>query len=276
MDAGDLDVYNTTFITNSASIGTAICANQAQGYGSPNVRLVGNKFINHTKSGDLLVIDLSKSVLELSDNYYYNNSLVFSKSKISEEERIGNTTVLNIQFNLKNSKYYDSDILSKSGYFVYVDDVYLKTVYSESFNLTFNDGKEHKVYVRSVAGATNSNNLTVNGIPVQYVYVSVNGNDNNNGSKNSPVRTIAKAISLNTNGIYILEGNYNEYGLNITNDLKIVGDGKATIGGSNSAIPIFKISNNANVSFNNLNFADVSNGEITDPVVNEFCAMNWL
>ena len=262
MDAGDLDVYNTTFITNSASIGTAICANQAQGYGSPNVRLVGNKFINHTKSGDLLVIDLSKSVLELSDNYYYNNSLVFSKSKISEEERIGNTTVLNIQFNLKNSKYYDSDILSKSGYFVYVDDVYLKTVYSESFNLTFNDGKEHKVYVRSVAGATNSNNLTVNGIPVQYVYVSVNGNDNNNGSKNSPVRTIAKAISLNTNGIYILEGNYNEYGLNITNDLKIVGDGKATIGGSNSAIPIFKISNNANVSFNNLNFADVSNGEI--------------
>ena len=262
MDAGDLDVYNTTFITNSASIGTAICANQAQGYGSPNVRLVGNKFINHTKSGDLLVIDLSKSVLELSDNYYYNNSLVFSKSKISEEERIGNTTVLNIQFNLKNSKYYDSDILSKSGYFVYVDDVYLKTVYSESFNLTFNDGKEHKVYVRSVAGATNSNNLTVNGIPVQYVYVSVNGNDNNNGSKNSPVRTIAKAISLNTNGIYILEGNYNEYGLNITNDLKIVGDGKATIGGSNSDIPIFKISNNANVSFNNLKFADVSNGEI--------------
>ena len=131
--------------------------------------------------------------------------LVFSKSKISEEERIGNTTVLNIQFNLKNSKYYDSDILSKSGYFVYVDDVYLKTVYSESFNLTFNDGKEHKVYVRSVAGATNSNNLTVNGIPVQYVYVSVNGNDNNNGSKNSLVRTIAKAISLNTNGIYILE-----------------------------------------------------------------------
>ena len=262
MDAGDLEVYNTTFITNSASIGTAICANQAQGYGSPNVRLVGNKFINHTKSGDLLVIDLSKSVLELSDNYYYNNSLVFSKSKISEEERIGNTTVLNIQFNLKNSKYYDSDILSKSGYFVYVDDVYLKTVYNESFNLTFNDGKEHKVYVRSVAGATNSNNLTVNGIPVQYVYVSVNGNDNNNGSKNSPVRTIAKAISLNTNGIYILEGNYNEYGLNITNDLKIVGDGKATIGGSNSAIPIFKISNNANVSFNNLNFADVSNGEI--------------
>ena len=50
MDAGDLEVYNTTFITNSASIGTAICANQAQGYGSPNVRLVGNKFINHTKS----------------------------------------------------------------------------------------------------------------------------------------------------------------------------------------------------------------------------------
>lgn len=128
MDAGDLDVYNTTFIANSASIGTAICANQAQGYGSPNVRLIGNKFINHTVVGDVLIIDLSKSELELSDNYYYNNSLVFSKTKLSEEERIGNTTVLNIQFKLKNDKYYDSDILSKSGYFVYVDGVYLKTV----------------------------------------------------------------------------------------------------------------------------------------------------
>ena len=89
--------------------------------------------------------------------------------------------------------------------------------------MTFNDGKEHKVYVRSVAGVSNSNNLTVNGVPVQYIYVSVNGNDNNNGSKNAPVRTIAKAISLNTNGIYILEGNYREYGLNINSDLKIVG-----------------------------------------------------
>ena len=262
MDAGDLDVYNTTFIANSASIGTAICANQAQGYGSPNVRLIGNKFINHTVVGDVLIIDLSKSELELSDNYYYNNSLVFSKTKLSEEERIGNTTVLNIQFKLKNDKYYDSDILSKSGYFVYVDGVYLKTVYSESFNLTFNDGKEHKVYVRSVAGVSNSNNLTVNGVPVQYIYVSVNGNDNNNGSKNAPVRTIAKAISLNTNGIYILEGNYREYGLNINSDLKIVGDGKVIIGGISSADPVFKISNSANVSFNNLKFADVSNGEI--------------
>ena len=262
MDAGDLDVYNTTFIANSASIGTAICANQAQGYGSPNVRLIGNKFINHTVVGDVLIIDLSKSELELSDNYYYNNSLVFSKTKLSEEERIGNTTVLNIQFKLKNDKYYDSDILSKSGYFVYVDGVYLKTVYSESFNLTFNDGKEHKVYVRSVAGVSNSNNLTVNGVPVQYIYVSVNGNDNNNGSKNAPVRTIAKAISLNTNGIYILEGNYREYGLNINSDLKIVGDGKVIIGGISSADPVFKISNSANVSFNNLKFADISNGEI--------------
>ena len=262
MDAGDLDVYNTTFIANSASIGTAICANQAQGYGSPNVRLIGNKFINHTVVGDVLIIDLSKSELELSDNYYYNNSLVFSKTKLSEEERIGNTTVLNIQFKLKNDKYYDSDILSKSGYFVYVDGVYLKTVYSESFNLTFNDGKEHKVYVRSVAGVSNSNNLTVNGVPVQYIYVSVNGNDNNNGSKNAPVRTIAKAISLNTNGIYILEGNYREYGLNINSDLKIVGDGKAIIGGISSADSVFKISNNANVSFNNLKFADIFNGEI--------------
>ena len=43
---------------------------------------------------------------------------------------------------------------------------------------------------------------------------------------------------------------------------KIVGDGKVIIGGISSADPVFKISNSANVSFNNLKFADISNGEI--------------
>ena len=56
-----LSRLNSTFIKNSASIGTAICANQAHGYGSPDVYLVGNKFINHTRIGDVLIIDLDPS-----------------------------------------------------------------------------------------------------------------------------------------------------------------------------------------------------------------------
>ena len=262
MDSGDLEVYNTTFISNSASIGTAICANQAQGYGSPNVKLVNNKFFNHTKFGDLLVIDLSNSLLELSNNYYENNSIIFSKIKLSEESRVGNTTTLRIQATIKNQKYYDEDILFKGGYLVYVDGVYVKTVYDTIFNLTFADSKEHKVYVRPLAADNGTNVLVVNGIPIEYVYVSINGNDANDGSKNSPVRTIAKAISLKTNGIYILEGTYEEYGLVINNDLKIIGEGDVIIGHVDSIALIFNVTNNASVSFNGLKFTNITNGEI--------------
>ncbi|WP_299524150.1 Ig-like domain repeat protein [uncultured Methanobrevibacter sp.] len=262
MDNGDLDVYNSTFISNSASIGTAICANQAQGYGSPNVRLINNKFFNHTKSGDVLVIDLSNSILELSNNYYENNSIVFSKIKLSEESRIGNTTTLYIQATIKNQKYYDEDILSREGYLVYVDGVYVKTVHDTHFNLTFTDGKEHKVYVRPVVAENGTNVLIVNGVPIEYIYVSVNGNDANNGSKDSPVRTIARAISLNTNGIYILDGTYSEYGLVISSDLKIVGQGNVIIGCVDYTMPIFNITNNATVTFKGLRFTNITNSEI--------------
>ncbi|MDO5815704.1 MAG: hypothetical protein Q4Q18_08690, partial [Methanobrevibacter sp.] len=61
MDEGGLEVRNTTFIKNSASYGTAICAISAGSYGSPDVVIVGNKFINHTRAGDVLDIRLAPS-----------------------------------------------------------------------------------------------------------------------------------------------------------------------------------------------------------------------
>ena len=81
MDEGGITVLNTTFISNSASIGTAICAIQHVDHGSPDVTLIGNRFINHTRVGDALVIRLahySKCILQ--DNYYQLRS---------EERRVG-------------------------------------------------------------------------------------------------------------------------------------------------------------------------------------------
>lgn len=44
-----------------------------------------------------------------------------------------------------------------------------------------------------------------------------NGSDTNNGLYHSPVQTIQKAIDLNTDIIYLLDGNYTETGINVTN-----------------------------------------------------------
>ena len=86
MDRGSIAVINTTFISNAASIGTAICALDPGGdWGSPNVIITGNKFINHTRSGDVLVIRLGESEGIIQDNYYLGNSIEFSKLDLKLE-----------------------------------------------------------------------------------------------------------------------------------------------------------------------------------------------
>ena len=70
MDKGSLEVRDTIFIANSASIGTAICAIAVVNYGSPDVILINNSFINHTRVGDVLIIQLwNSSYKNISNNF---------------------------------------------------------------------------------------------------------------------------------------------------------------------------------------------------------------
>ena len=90
------------------------------------------------------------------------------------------------------------------------------------------------------------------------IYVSNSGDDNNEGSLNSPVATIAKAIELaSLNGgskqIIIKEGSYNESNLTISSDLTITGLGKVVIDGKYND-RLFNISDGYEVVFNNLHF----------------------
>ena len=59
MDDGSLEVRDSTFISNAAAHGSAICAIEAGSYGSPDVIIVNNTFINHTRAGDVLDIELA-------------------------------------------------------------------------------------------------------------------------------------------------------------------------------------------------------------------------
>lgn len=68
------------------------------------------------------------------------------------------------------------------------------------------------------------------------IYVNKTGDDNNNGSIEAPVASLAKAIELANKGlgqIVIDEGTYTGYGYQVTKDLNITGMGKVTLDANN-------------------------------------------
>ena len=107
------------------------------------------------------------------------------------------------------------------------------------------------------------NNQTVNVIieakQLDTIFVSENGNDINEGSELSPVKTIARAIQLASSGkIIILPGNYIENNLVINNNLTITGRGNVVIDGNASGV-IFTINAGNNVYLSNLNIKNAVN-----------------
>ena len=260
MDRGSIAVINTTFISNAASIGTAICALDPGGdWGSPNVIITGNKFINHTRSGDVLVIRLGESEGIIQDNYYLGNSIEFSKLDLKLENVNVSQASFKIDTKLSNPKYYDSDILDKTLYDVYVNNNYVKTVNSKKFTLDFGDLDIFNVYVIPTISNQKSNNLTVISTR-EYIFVSKGmGNDANNGlSRKSPVHSIKKAIELaqNCKNILIMDGEFCEENLQVNYDLTIKGEGNAKFIGSLSNT-MFNI-NSCNFTLKNMNIINLT------------------
>ena len=256
MDEGSLEVYNSIFIKNSASIGTAICAiNGGLSHGSPDVRLVGNQFINHTRIGDVLDIRVATgSVAEIRDNYYSNNSIVFSKLKLVADDPTNDGKVtFHVDAALKNPKSYDEDILEKSKYDVYVNGAYKTTVSSTDFTLDLGKGNTAHVYVVPSISTSKSNEVFA-GIAKTYIYVSQSrGDDNNDGSTRAkPVKTLNKSIELarSTENITNLVIDYN---------LTIVAENNAAITATGN---IFTITD-GDVKFENLTFKNCKYGTNT-------------
>ncbi|WP_455906301.1 Ig-like domain repeat protein [Methanobrevibacter smithii] len=86
------------------------------------------------------------------------------------------------------------------------------------------------------------------------VWVSKEGNDENNGSQISPVATIKKALELVSDGysIYIAPGTYLEYGLEITKSVNIIGSGKVIIDADNNGKIISTTNKSAVINLANL------------------------
>ena len=255
MDEGSLEVRNTIFISNSASIGTAISATEAGSYGSPDVIIVNNTFINHTRAGDVFKVRVVNTICNISNNYYLGNSIEFSNLTLTILNMGKEESILQINASLTNPSYYDADILDKTLYDVYVNNRYVKTVNSTVFTLDFGDLDICNVYVIPTISNRKSNEVTLISSR-EYIFVSKkNGNDTNNGSsRDAPVSTIKRALELaqTCQNIILLDGDYSESNVQINYDVCIKGEGNATLTGetsfTSSSIFILK-----NLKINNLN-----------------------
>ena len=231
MDKGSLEVRDTTFIANSAAHGTAINARSAGEYGSPDVIIINNTFINHIRVDDVLNVNVDGTTYDVFDNYYYGNSIVFSNLTLESISVSDEKAVLMVTASLTNPKYYDEDILNKTLYDVYVNDKYVKTVNSTVFDFEFGDLDICNVYVIPTISNRKTNELTLVSTR-SYIFVSQGlGDDNYNGlSRQTPVKTIKKALQLakDCKNILILDGEFNENNLTIDYDLTIKSEGNAT------------------------------------------------
>ena len=255
MDEGSLEVRNTVFIANSASIGTAICAIEAGSYGSPDVIIVNNTFINHTRVGDVLNVRVIGTILNISDNIYLGNSIEFSTLTLKTLSQGNDQASLQVTAKLSHPGYYDSDILEKTCYDVYVNDEYVKTVNTTKFTVDFGDLDICRVYVIPTISNCKSNEVTITSTR-EYIFVSQNkGSDNNNGlTRNTPVKSIKKALELAVNykNIILLDGEYNESDLAINYDLTLKGENDAALTGATSFIA------NNNFELKNLKIINLS------------------
>ena len=168
MDEGGLTIHNTKFINNSAAIGQAICAYYVEGYGDdPNIELINNTFINHTGAADTLTIKLktgTKTTAILKNNTYLNSTIklkTFNIVPTSSNIEINKEYEFKVIIELDNAGGYDEDILNKTFYKLYVNEIFEKEFGPEStFKLNITQ-KETLLTIIPTIGYGNSKNITI-------------------------------------------------------------------------------------------------------------------
>ena len=254
MDKGSIEVRNSMFISNSASIATAICAWEAGSYGSPDIYIINNTFINHTRAGDVLNVKVIGTECIVSGNNYIGNSIEFANLTLTPLNVGNEQATLQVSASLSHPNYYESDILDKTFYDVYINNKYVKTVNSTVFTIDFGDLDICDVYVIPTISNRKTNNVTLISTR-EYIFVSKNGNDINDGkSRSTPVSTIKKALELakDCKNIILLDGSYSEDNLQINYNIQIKGENNATLTDKTS----FVLNSNftlKNIQISNLN-----------------------
>ena len=273
---GNVSVTDSVFKNNQAKLGAALYLN-----GGSNSTISYSVLLNNTAEGDYAISNVESASGVATVNYNWwgtnfpknlvpstvtlNNWVIMSADPTTvTDAEIGDVKTISVNFN-KYSSFDTINDLSKPLPAIDVEFSAVNGTLASNLVSTVNGVAAVSYTVNGndqIAAKSGSQTLTIEVVaklPVTDVWVSSTGSDANDGSQDSPVATIAKAIELVAEGytIHVGEGTYIANSLTIAKSFAMIGSGKVIIDGN--ASKIMNINENTIVNFTNVAFTNALN-----------------
>ena len=273
---GNVSVTDSVFKNNQAKLGAALYLN-----GGSNSTISYSVLLNNVAEGDYAISNAESASGVATVNYNWwgtnspknlvpstvtlNNWVIMSADPTTvTDAEIGDVKTISVNFN-KYSSFDTINDLSKPLPAIDVEFSAVNGTLASNLVSTVNGVAAVSYTVNGndqIAVKSGSQTLTIEVVaklPVTDVWVSASGSDANDGSQDSPVATIAKAIELVAEGytIHVGEGTYIANSLTIAKSFAMIGSGKVIIDGN--ASKIMNINENTIVNFTNVAFTNALN-----------------
>ena len=269
---GNVSVTDSVFKNNQAKLGAALYLN-----GGSNSTISYSVLLNNTAEGDYAISNVESASGVATVNYNWwgtnspknlvpstvtlNNWVIMSADPNTMIAEIGDVKTISVNFN-KYSSFDTINDLSKPLPDIDVEFSAVNGTLASNLVSTVNGVAAVSYTVNGndqITAKSGSQTLTIEVVaklPVTDVWVSSTGSDANDGSQDSPVATIAKAIELVAEGytIHVGEGTYIANSLTIAKSFAMIGSGKVIIDGN--ASKIMNINENTIVNFTNVAFTN--------------------
>ena len=273
---GNVSVTDSVFKNNQAKLGAVLYLN-----GGSNSIISYSVLLNNTAEGDYAISNAESASGVATVNYNWwgtnspknlvpstvtlNNWVIMSADPTTvTDAEIGDVKTISVNFN-KYSSFGAIKDLSKPLPAIDVEFSAVNGTLTSNLVSTV-DGVASVTYTVNgndqITAKSGSQTLTIEVVaklPVTDVWVSASGSDANDGSQDSPVATIAKAIELvaESHTIHVGEGTYIANSLTIAKSFAMIGSGKVIIDGN--ASKIMTINENTIVNFTNVAFTNALN-----------------
>ena len=261
-------ISNTVFRNNAVKYGGAIYATKSSDATIGIVNIINSTFESNsanTGQGGALFVSGGECIVKESMFITLNNWVIMSADPTTvTDAEIGDVKTISVNFN-KYSSFGAIKDLSKPLPAIDVEFSAVNGTLTSNLVSTV-DGVASVTYTVNgndqITAKSGSQTLTIEVVaklPVTDVWVSSTGSDANDGSQDSPVATIAKAIELVAEGytIHVGEGTYIANSLTIAKSFAMIGSGKVIIDGN--ASKIMTINENTIVNFTNVAFTNALN-----------------
>ena len=273
---GNVSVTDSVFKNNQAKLGAALYLN-----GGSNSTISYSVLLDNVAEGDYAISNAESASGVATVNYNWwgtnspknlvpstvtlNNWVIMSADPTTvTDAEIGDVKTISVNFN-KYSSFDTINDLSKPLPAIDVEFSVVNGTLASNLVSTVNGVAAVSYTVNGndqIAVKSGSQTLTIEVVaklPVTDVWVSSTGSDANDGSQDSPVATIAKAIELVAEGytIHVGEGTYIANSLTIAKSFAMIGSGKVIIDGN--ASKIMNINENTIVNFTNVAFTNALN-----------------